>query len=160
MSAGYNGDLYAYLGHNGILVPLLNRVGTGSGGSMQSALGYSTAGFNSLALDDAAAGSIHDVSLPGASPTFSYKPDGGSLSAFNGSNPNGDWTLFFADMAGGGGTGPSTMGSWSLEITAVPEPTNVALGCFWGTLPGRHRRSHPAGAGAASSLAARGRALG
>jgi hypothetical protein len=43
-------------------------------------------------------------------------------------NPNGVWTLFFADVSGGGGT--SQVNSWSLDLTAVPEPVNVALGVF------------------------------
>jgi subtilisin-like proprotein convertase family protein len=135
VSGGANGDLYAYLSYNGILVPLLNRVGTGTGGAIQQIYGFSTAGFSNVKLDDAATGgSIHDVATPGSSPTFSYTPDGGSLSSFNGSNPNGNWTLFFADMASGGGSSPSTLTSWSLEITAVPEPVNVALGVFGGVL--------------------------
>jgi hypothetical protein len=37
-------------------------------------------------------------------------------------------------MASGGGSGPSTLVSWSLDITAVPEPVNVALGIFAGVL--------------------------
>lgn len=47
--------------------------------------------------------------------------------AFNGQNPNGTWTLFFADTSAGG---TSTLNGWSLNITAVPEPVNVALGAF------------------------------
>jgi hypothetical protein len=43
-------------------------------------------------------------------------------------NPNGTWTLFFADVVQGGGT--STLTSWSLNLTAVPEPVNVALAVF------------------------------
>jgi subtilisin-like proprotein convertase family protein len=133
VSGGFNGDLRAYLSYNGILLPLLNRVGTGSGGTILSTFGFSTAGFSNVKLDDAASGgSIHDVATPGSSPTYSYTPDGGSLASFNGSNPNGNWTLFFADMASGGGSGPPTLTSWSLEITAVPEPVNVALGIFGG----------------------------
>ena len=46
----------------------------------------------------------------------------------NGSVADGTWTLFFADDASGGGT--STLNSWSLGITAVPEPVNVALAFF------------------------------
>ncbi len=42
ISGGYNGDLYAYLSYGGALVPLLNRVGVGSG----DAFGYATAGMN------------------------------------------------------------------------------------------------------------------
>jgi subtilisin-like proprotein convertase family protein len=128
VTGGYNGDLYAYLSHNGTLVPLLNRVGT----SPSDPFGFSTAGFNNITLDSqAVGGSIHNVASPLS--TSSYTPDGGSLNAFNGSDPNGTWTLFFADMASGGGTGPSTLVSWSLGITAVPEPVNVALGTFGGT---------------------------
>jgi hypothetical protein len=44
-------------------------------------------------------------------------------------NPNGTWTLFIADLSGGE---QSTLVSWSLDITAVPEPVNVALGIFAG----------------------------
>jgi subtilisin-like proprotein convertase family protein len=130
VSGGYNGDLTAYLSYNGTLVPLLSRVGTGSGDIIQQTYGFSTAGFSNVRLDDAGSLNIHDVATPESSPT-SYKPDGGTLSSFTG-NPNGNWTLFFADMASGGGSSPSTLGSWSLEITAVPEPVNVALGIFGG----------------------------
>jgi subtilisin-like proprotein convertase family protein len=131
VSGGFNGDLYAYLNYNGILVPLLNRVGTTT--SPLDPFGYSTAGFNNVTLDDAASGgSIHNVANPESLPTVSYTPDGGSLASFNNSNPNGNWTIFFADMASGGGTSRSTLVSWSLEITAVPEPVNVALGIFAG----------------------------
>jgi hypothetical protein len=38
--------------------------------------------------------------------------------------------LFFADVSAGGGT--STLNGWSLDITAVPEPVNVALCIFAG----------------------------
>lgn len=133
VSGGYNGDLYAYLlAPNGTLVVLLNRVGTGSGNPIQSAFGYSTAGFNNVTLDDAATGgNIHNVQTPGSLPTVSYTADGGSLASFNGVDPNGTWTLFFADMAGGN---TSTLNGWSLDITAVPETINVALAFFGGVL--------------------------
>lgn len=132
VSGGYNGDLYAYVSYNGTLVPLWNRVGTSSG----DPFGYATAGFNNITLDDQAIanGNIHNVPSPSAAE--SYEPDSGSASLgnFNSLNPNGNWTIFFADMASGGGSGPSTLVSWSLGITAVPEPVNVALGVFGGIL--------------------------
>lgn len=133
VSGGFNGDLYAYLSYNGILVPLLNRVGTGLGDAIQTHFGYSTAGFNNITLDDQALnGNIHNVLAPVSG--YSYQPDSGSssLGNFNDANPNGTWTIFFADKASGGGTGTSTLVSWSLDITAVPEPANVALGIFAG----------------------------
>jgi len=114
------------------LVTLLNRVGTGSGNPIQSAFGFSTAGFNSVTLDDAATGgNIHNVENPGSLPTVAYTADGGSLASFNGANPNGTWTLFIADESAGN---TSTLNGWSLDITAVPEPVNVALAIFIGGL--------------------------
>ena len=59
------------------------------------------------------------------------------LGAFNGLDPNGTWTLFVADVSGGD---VSTLVSWELEITAVPEPTTWALGILggmWLTVSGR-----------------------
>lgn len=140
VTGGYNGDLYAYLSYNGITVTLLNRVGTGAGGEPTATWGFATAGFNNVRLSHTGGGgggAIHDTVSPVAfSPGgTSYTPDiggGSSLAAFTGSNPNGNWTLFFADMAGGGGSSPSTLVSWGLEVTAVPEPVNVALGIFAG----------------------------
>lgn len=129
ITGGYNGDLTAYLNHNGVLVPLLNRVGTGSGGEPQYSFGFSTSGFDDITLDDQAAnGSILEVSTP--TPSQSYLPDSGTLGNFSG-NPNGNWTIFFADLSGGDPTS-STLGGWSLEVTAVPEPVNVALALFAG----------------------------
>jgi len=48
-------------------------------------------------------------------------------STFLGYDPNGTWTVHFADGSPGG---ESTLVSWSLDITAVPEPANLALGIF------------------------------
>lgn len=46
-------------------------------------------------------------------------------------NPNGTWTLYFADAVAGD---QSTLNSWSLQITAVPEPATLALAVFAGGL--------------------------
>ena len=51
----------------------------------------------------------------------------GFSTAFNGQNPNDMWTLFFADTVPGETT---TLNGWSLDITAVPEPVNMALVCM------------------------------
>jgi hypothetical protein len=61
----------------------------------------------------------------------------GTLVSFNGSVADGTWTLYFADLSSGGGT--STLDSWSLDITAVPEPGTVALGIFGALLGGLGR---------------------
>jgi subtilisin-like proprotein convertase family protein len=63
-------------------------------------------------------------------------------SAFAGKDPNGTWTLFFADTSP---VGQTTVNGWSLDLTAVPEPVNVTLAVFGvvvvaaGAL--RHRRA-------------------
>jgi len=146
LSGGYNGDLYAYLSYDGKLVPLLNRIGVTSG----NAFGSSGAGMTVTFNDFGSLGDIHSAGngvLNGA-----YQADGRNISPLssgssfdsasratldgtfgfgvNPVDPNGVWTLFFADVSSGGGT--ATLNSWSLNITAVPEPVNVALGCFTG----------------------------
>ncbi len=142
ISGGYNGDLYGYLSYNGALIPLLNRVGVGS----TDAFGSGASGMNITLADGGS--DIHLYSGTGM-PTGTFSADGRMInplsapssfdasgtatfaSTFNGMTPNGDWTLFFADVSGGGGQ--STTVSWSLDIiTAVPEPINVALGVFGG----------------------------
>ena len=142
LSGGYNGDLYVYLTHGSGISILLNRTGrTGA-----NSFGYGDAGFN-ITLDDAAATDIHAYGgNGGAQLTGTYQPDARNvnpatvlntdsrsafLSAFNGLDANGGWTLFIADVSGGD---VSTLVSWELDITAVPEPTTVALGIFGGVL--------------------------
>ena len=49
------------------------------------------------------------------------------MSAFNTLDVNGDWTLFVDDLSG---DDVSTLVSWDLDITDVPEPATVALGIF------------------------------
>jgi hypothetical protein len=149
ISGGYNGDLYAYLSYNGTLVPLLNRVGVGTG----NAFGYGDSGFN-VTLSSAGAYDVHNYG--NYSPSFNgsgqltgtWQPDGRAInplgapstfdaagtvnfSSYNGMNPNGTWTLFIADLSAGG---QSQLTGWSLDLTAsaVPEPANAALAIFAG----------------------------
>ena len=73
-----------------------------------------------------------DVS-PVVSPATLYGTSQATFSGkFGGMNPNGDWSLVFADLSLGGGQSQIT--SWGLDITAVPEPVNAALACFGGLL--------------------------
>jgi hypothetical protein len=132
VSGGNNGDLYAYLSYDGHIVTLLNQPGvTGI-----NPLGYTDSGFN-VTLSDGSYGNINNYgsgsySVNGSGQvTGTYNATGGSTSfgtAFNNLNPNGTWTLFIADLSGGGGT--STLNTWSLDITAVPEPVTWALIIF------------------------------
>jgi len=143
ISGGYNGDLYGYLTYNGQTVVLLNHVAGGSlsaYGSSASGFGVGTLGTDtgrseSITLSDlGGSGAIHDV---GGSPVAvgNYTPDSGSsgafATAFNGANPNGTWTLFLADLSAGN---QSTLVSWGLDISVVPEPITYALGIFAGLL--------------------------
>jgi len=67
------------------------------------------------------------VETPGVAVTGTYNA-AGTLGTFNSSVANGKWELFFSDMMKGGGT--STLNSWSLNITVVPEPVTLALWMF------------------------------
>jgi len=139
ISGGYNGDLYGYLRLNDSpLVVLVNRVGVTSGNSD----GYANSGMLVTLTGSASAQDIHYYQ--NYNPTYNssgqltgtWQADGrtdpldtsrGSLTSFNGLDPNGTWTLFFADLSAGD---QSTLLGWSLEITTVPEPVTVALAIF------------------------------
>ena len=150
-----------------MLVPLLNRVGVGSG----HAFGYGDAGLN-VTFTDAAAHNIHFYqAVDGYSITdqAAWQPDGRTinpvtsppssfdflgtlgLNAFSGMSANGNWTLALADVSSGGGQ--PTVLSWGLDITPVPEPATMAgvLGAGLLLLPAgrscrawwRRRSAHP-----------------
>ena len=124
IAGGYNGDFYAYLRHgtSGFAV-LLNRVGQTS----SNPYGYGDSGLNVTFSDLAANGDIHAyanvVDPAGGTLTGLWQPDArhdslsstrdAMLSNFNGMDPNGDWTLFVADLSP---VGIGTLANWSLTI--------------------------------------------
>jgi subtilisin-like proprotein convertase family protein len=140
---GFNGDLYAYLaGPNGQFSVLLNRVGMSSSNSF----GYANSGFNiTLDMTDA---NLHNYqsgsySLNGGGQLIgNWGADGinispnSSPSAFDSAGvtadlnsyyltlPSGTWTLFVSDLSSGG---QSTLVSWGLTISTVPEPQTWAM---------------------------------
>jgi subtilisin-like proprotein convertase family protein len=150
ISGGFNGDFYAFLTHNNTTTILLNRVGRNS----THQVGYPDAGFgpdasaNAFTFDDQAATDVHfyrngAYSLNGNGQlTGSWQPDGrmldpfspasafdsaarsAMLNLFNGSDPNGTWTLYVADVSSGG---EGVLVGWGLQITTVPEPATIAL---------------------------------
>jgi hypothetical protein len=151
-SGGFNGDLYGYLVFRATdnttttTALLLNRVGrTGV-----ADFGYATSGMNViLSAGTGLAGNIHDAATPSVS-TFGTRstyyaadtrttlpqgdfsggtPAGSGLDVFStyGHDANGTWTLFLADLSGGG---QSTLLSWGLDINVVPEPSTWALIIF------------------------------
>jgi hypothetical protein len=132
-TGGWNGDLYAYLWHNGTLSVMVNRPGRTTSLPDGSATGGMT-----LMLADAAATDLH---MATGALSGSYQPDGrdiapslaldtsprtDSLADFIGSPASGDWRLFIADVANGG---QANLTSWSITLTGaqVPEPTSAAL---------------------------------
>lgn len=136
ITGGWNGDLYAYLSHGSGFSVLLNRVG-------RTALdpdGFGASGFN-IILADANATDIHNFS--GVTVNGDFAPDGRGINPFNafdtsprnamlgnftGYDPDGLWTLFFADVAP---TAVSVIQGWTVSVEAVPEPavfTISALG--------------------------------
>ena len=151
LSGGYNGDLYGYLlfqptGDGSATTSiLLNRVGrTGASG-----YGDATSGFNITLSGDTTQSyaNIHSAGgTAGAVVSGTYLADGRAISPtgdftgvsstaglniMNGNNANGTWTLFLADMSAGD---QSTLVSWGLDISVVPEPVTYALGIFGGAL--------------------------
>jgi len=125
---------------------LLNRVGVGTGVPVGSTGSGFTVTF--------ATGSpnIHFNLGNGNNATGDFSPDGRTTNPLTptpsefdtadtsaadfgtmaGLDPNGEWTLFFADVNSNDGPSTSTVVSWSLELEPVPEPINIALGVFGG----------------------------
>jgi hypothetical protein len=140
LNGGYNGDLYGYLVHSTGFAVLLNRPGVQTG----NAFGYGDAGMNVKFDDTAANGNIHFYQLSGSYPAglmngSSWAPDGRNvnpasvngtesptslLASFNGTDVNGSWTLFLADLSVGE---TSTVASWGVEVVVAPEPSTWVL---------------------------------
>jgi subtilisin-like proprotein convertase family protein len=135
ISGGFNGDLFAYLySDNGGFAVLLNRIGKTSG----NPFGSLDTGLN-LTLSDTAPTDVHYADFSGAVATGIWQPDGRNvdpqivndtylrdalLDAFTGRTPNGTWTLFLADLAGGG---EATRVAWTISFNVVPEPGVTTL---------------------------------
>ena len=170
-AGAFNGDYYVSLQHSSGFSVLLNRAGRRAGSLPSQTLGYGDNGFDITFDDQAASGDIHVYrsTLSGGNnstpvdPGFqlpltgTWAPDGRStsplsvlntdprnalLSAFNGLEADGTWTLQLVDLNAGGA---ATLTSWSITlagINAVPEPgeTLVVTGAALLTLAGWRRR--------------------
>ena len=145
ITGGFNGDLYASLvGPNGGFAVLLNRVGVTAG----NAFGYADTGFAVTFNDSASFTNVHfyqtlSYDLNGTGQlTGTWGSDGrfidpasdpalfdttaptSLLGSFDGTDPNGTWTLFLSDLVSGQ---QSTVVNWGLNIQVVPEPSVSAL---------------------------------
>jgi hypothetical protein len=137
IAGGFNGDLYGSLTHDSGFAVLLNRPGrTAANGAGYSDSGF-TVTFGVGMLDD-----IHlyqGVTGPVSPLTGLWGADGRTVhplsvlntdsrtalvDSFLGLNPSGSWTLFLADVDGGGA--PATLVDWGL-ILMVPEPATTGL---------------------------------
>jgi len=114
ISHTFDGDLDIFLTHGSTTVELT----TDNGGGDDN--------FTNTVFDDEASTAI----TSGAAPfNGSYRPEG-LLSAFDGSDAFGTWTLRITDDAG---IDVGTLNSWSLDITGnpinntVPEPATLGL---------------------------------
>ena len=134
ITGDFNGDLYCYLQHASGLTVLLNRAGR----TATNPNGYNDYGFNVTFADSANSNDVHlyrQVTTPpkGLPLTGTWQPDARYvdptqvedtslrstfLSQFNGLSPQGQWTLFVADMGVYGST--NVLNSWSLEFTGTP----------------------------------------
>jgi hypothetical protein len=147
-SGAFNGDLYAYLYHDNCVAVLLNRPGR----TALETSGYADNGLASVTFDDLAPnGDVHEYRLtlsgnaasplsPAPAPlSGTWAPDGrmvdpalvlntdqrsAPLSSFQGTNPNGNWTLFVADLEIGG---TAKLLEWQLQVAVVPEPAQHGI---------------------------------
>ena len=138
LAGGWNGDLYAYLSHGSSFAVLLNRIGRTAGNSDGSGSSGMTVQFSDLYAAD-----IHNFA--GGSLSGNFAADGrnvnpltaldtdartATLGSFLGANPNGLWTLFFADVAPGG---VSAVKSWTVTVSLPDSGSTATL--LLGLLP-------------------------
>ncbi len=135
----YNGDLYASLQHDTGFAVLLNRVGK----TEANPLGYDNNGFDinfTLGGDDIHLYQDFDPGYDGQGRlvgtwgvdgrnvdpdiVLDTSPRTDMLASFTGLNPNGNWTIFVADM---NPHGKATLDSWGLRVTVIPEPGIAGL---------------------------------
>lgn len=149
---GWNGDLYAYLAYDGGIAVLLNRIGRtdtapggqgGLSGGMLVTFADSAAEDVHLAVSGNSTGYVTGLYQPDARETdpavvTTNAPRTAFLDAFANRNPNGQWTLFVADL-GAGDT--SHLRSWSLGVQPVPEPSSTMLGAAGAFLLLRRREN-------------------
>lgn len=142
LNSGWTGDLFAYLVHSSGYAVLLNQPGTPTPAAGYGAATFNVTLANGTAWDgNAVSGNIHSYG-GGSSVAGVWNPDnpntpGNGLGSFLSTSPNGTWSLFVADLSGGGVT---TVQSWGLQldIVAVPEVETWvaaalagAFGAFW-----------------------------
>ncbi len=134
-SGGWNGDLYVLLSHSTGYAVLLNRPGR----TAEDSTGAGSSGMT-IQLADSAASDVHiGLASSGTNAMGLFQPDGretdpslvldtdartAMLASFAGLDPNGTWSLFVADQGPGA---ESTLESWSLTVTAIPEPATGLL---------------------------------
>lgn len=137
---GFAGDLYVALYHQGRAVVLINRPGRDA----VNPFGYDDTSDFQITFSDSAFHDIHqyqNFAHPVASTGLSgrWQPDGRTanfnsvvtadpraamLNQLNGTNMQGQWTLFLADVSGGGVT---DLTSWSVHFVQVPEVSGGTL---------------------------------
>ncbi|HSH05436.1 MAG TPA: zinc-dependent metalloprotease family protein [Anaerolineae bacterium] len=120
---------------------LLNLVGThGNVGQLNFNLN-SPANTNQQLLNFASCGNVDNFDLnvdqeatPGAIPCppvggGTYQPNGsGNLTAYNGEDSTGTWTLTINDTSGAGGAGGTgSLTSWDIELCVAPPPPEPAI---------------------------------
>ena len=133
LSGGFNGDLYGYLVHGSGFAVLLNRPGR----TATDPVGYADSGFD-VSFGTGALNDIHlyqGVTGPVSPLTGLWAADGretyplstldtdsrtAPLDSFIGVNPTGDWTLFLADVDGGGAQ--ASVAGWGLILMIDPGP--------------------------------------
>lgn len=149
----YNGDYFVTLQHDSGYAVLLNRAGR----TAANPLGYDDNGFDivfTLGGDDVHGYQDNVPSYDGSGRltgtwgvdgrnvdpdlVFDTSPRTDMLASFTGLDPNGNWTIFVADM---NQNAVGSFDSWGLDVTVVPEPsTTLLLGLGMVALVGRRKR--------------------
>lgn len=132
------GDLCVTVEHLGTTVEIIQRSGADDGSGAchsEGPFGCSEDNYNNIILDDEGiGGSIEDLCQPAMTSPPNYTPFN-PLSAFDGMDSAGDWTITVSDNAG---QDTGTLVSWSLHVSSPGESPCVrepCESCPPGTIP-------------------------
>jgi subtilisin-like proprotein convertase family protein len=119
----WQGDLIVTLSHGGTSVVVVDRPGEPAVGSF----GCSTDNYIGVVLDDeGTGGAIEDLCVDNLSSPPNYTPNN-PLSAFDGMDPTGDWTLNITDNAA---ADTGSLINWTLTLEEAGDPTCEPPECF------------------------------
>jgi T5SS/PEP-CTERM-associated repeat protein len=117
------GDLCVSITHNGTTVDIIQEIGNANAGCNHAFFGCSSNNLNVVLDDEGTGGALDSLPCPGNTNPFPTSPPNytplNPLSAFDGMDASGDWTINVSDTEA---ADLGTLVTWSLHFDLTPPP--------------------------------------